>query len=80
MREAFTGKDIGLDFLESLALKPKFQVQEAHLSGKQYSLHFSIDETGKNKYVYHLNDDTNHDLIFVSGVLKDIFKRWEIKD
>ena len=49
--ERFTGKYIELDFSKNLALKPKFQVQDAHFSGKQYSLHCSVVEPGENKYV-----------------------------
>ena len=80
IRESFSGKYIELDFSENLALKPKHEVQDAHFSGKQYSLHCSIVEPGENKYVYHLSDDTNHDPVFVNEDLEDIFKRWNIKD
>ena len=45
--ESFSGKYIGLDFSENLALKPKLEVQDAHFSGKQYSLHCSIVEPGE---------------------------------
>ena len=41
IRERFTGEYIELDFSENLTLKPKFEVQDAHFSGKQYSLHCS---------------------------------------
>ena len=78
--ESFSGKYTELDFSENLALKPKHEVQDAHFSGKQYSLHYSKGEPGENKYVYHLSDDTNHDPVFVNEVLEDIFKRWIIKD
>ena len=63
-----------------MALKPKFEVQDVHFSGKQLSLHCLIVEPGEKKYVYHLSDDTNHDPIFVNEVLEDIFERWEIKN
>ena len=66
IQERFTGKYIKLDFLENLALKPKFELQDAHFSGKQYSLHCSFVEPGENKYEYHLSDDTNHDSILVN--------------
>ena len=75
IREAFTGKYIDLDFSEALASKPKFEVHDAHFSEKQYSLHCAIVEPGKNKYVYHLSDDTNHDPAFVHEVLQNIFQR-----
>ena len=83
IREAFTGKHIELDFSENLALKPKFEVQDAHFSGKHcsnYSLHCPIVEPNKNKYVYHLHDDTNHDPVFVHEILENIFQRWDIKN
>ena len=63
---------------ENLALKPKHEVQDAHFSGKQHSLHCSIVEPGENKYAYHLSDDTNHDPVFVNEVLQDIFKRFQL--
>ena len=77
IRESFSGK---LDFSENVGLKPKHEVQNAHFSGKQYSLHCSIVKPGDNKYVFHLSDDTNHDPLFANEILKDIFKRWNIKD
>ena len=39
--ERFTGEYIELDFSENLTLKPKFEVQDVHFFGKQYSLHCS---------------------------------------
>ena len=70
IRESFSGKYTELDFPANLALKPKHEVQDAHFSGKQYSVHCSIVEPGENKYVYHLSDDTNHDPVFVNKVLQ----------
>ena len=55
-------------------------MQDANFAGKQYSLHCWIVESGENKYVHHVRDDTNHDPMFVNEVWKDIFKRWEMKD
>ena len=46
IREPFNGKYIEMVFSENIAMKPKFEVQEAHFSGKQYSLHCSIVEPG----------------------------------
>ena len=80
VKEAFQGAYIELDFSENIAIKPKFEVQEAQFSGKQYSLHCSIVEPGINKYVYHLCDDTKHDPIFVDEVLEDIFTKRNIKN
>ena len=80
IQESFSGKYIELDLSENLALKPNYEVQNAYLSGKQYSLHNAIVEPSENKYAYHLSDDTNRDLVFVNEFLEDIFKRWNIKD
>ena len=52
-------------------MKPKFEVQDAHFSGKQYYLHCSIVEPGTQKYFYHLSDDTTHNPEFVHEVLFD---------
>ena len=75
VKESFQGTYIELDFSENIAIKPKFEVQEAHFSGKQYTLHCSIVEPGMNEYVYHLCDDTKHDPVFVNEVLEDIFTK-----
>ena len=83
MREVHRGNDgryIELDFSENVSLKPKFEVQEAHFSGKQFALHCSIVEPGDTKYVYHMSDDTTHDASFVHEVLEDIFIKWDIKN
>ena len=68
------------DFLENITLKTKQEVQEAHFSGKQYTLHCSIVQPGENKFVYHLSDDTTHDPSFVHQVLEDIFDCWNIRN
>ena len=78
--ESFSGKCIEPDFSKNLALKPKYEVQDAHFSGKQYSLHYSSVEPGDNECVYCLSDDTNREPVFVNEVLEDIFKHGNIKD
>ena len=80
IKETFAGRYIELDFSENIAITPKSEVQDAHFSGKQYSLHCSIVIPGENKYVYHLSDDKRHDATFVHEVLVDIFEKWGIKD
>ena len=80
VRESFQGIDTESDFSENVAIKPKSEVQEAHFSWKQYTLHCSIVEPGMNKYVYHLCDDTKHDPVFVNEVLEDIFTKRNIKN
>ena len=42
-------------------MKPKFEAQDAHFSGKQFTLHCAIVEPEASKYVYHLGDDTTYD-------------------
>ena len=65
IKGAFSGPYVELDFSENLAMKPKFEAQDAHFSGKQYTLHCSIVEPSDPKYVYHMCDDTTHDPTFV---------------
>ena len=74
IKETFQGRYTELDFSENLAMKPKFEIQEAHFSGKQYTLHCGIVEPGERKYVYHRCDDTTHGATFVHFVLEDIFE------
>ena len=71
-----------MDFSQNIALKTKDEVQTAHFSEKQQSLHCSIviDENDALSYVYHLSDDTGHDPTFVDEVLNDIFGRWNIRN
>ena len=78
--DAFNGKYIELDFSENLAMKPKYEVQSAHFSGKQFCLHCAIVHPGDIKYEYHLSDDTTHDYVFVKKVLEDIFLDRGIKN
>ena len=79
-RESFNGKYIEMDFSENIAMKPKFEVQDAHFSGKQYSLHRSVVEPGTQKYFYHLSDDRTHGPEFVHEVLVDLFDKLSIKN
>ena len=69
MKSTYDGKCIEVDFSQNLALRPKDEVQSAHFSGKQLTVHCSIVS---NRYHFHLNDDTNHDSIFVDYVIRDI--------
>ena len=56
-------------------MKAKDEVQEAHYSGKQYTLHCSLlDPPNPYKFIYHLSDDTIHDGLFVETVLRDIIQ------
>ena len=69
-----------MDFSKIIAVKPKFEVQDAHFSGKKYSLHCSIVEPKKQKYFYFLSEDTTHDPEFVHEVLVDLFDKLSIKN
>ena len=66
IKETFNGRYIELDFSENLTMKPKFEAQGAHFSGKQFTLHCAIVKPKGPKYVYHLSDDTTHDHITFS--------------
>ena len=79
-KEPFQGTYNEFDFSENIAIKPKFEVQEAHFSGKQYTLHCSIVGPVMNEYVYHLCDNTKHDPVFVNEVLEEIFTKRNIKN
>ena len=58
-----------MDYSQNIKLVEKDQVQSAHFSGKQQTLHDTlISYKGTNQYVYHLSNDTNHD----SGMATEI--------
>ena len=61
-------------------MKPKFEVQDAHFSGKRYSLHCSVVEPGTEKYFYHLSEDKTHGPEFIHEVLIDLFDKLSIKN
>ena len=72
-------------FWKNLALRPKFEVQSAHLSGKQYTknkkqnnLHCAITEPFEINYHDHLCDDTKHNGVFVDHVLRDLIVNYNI--
>ena len=71
MNENYSGKFTELNFSQNLrfSLRPKDEVQSAHFSGKQFTLHCAIVEPVENRYHYHLSNDTKHDGLFVDQVL-----------
>ena len=69
-----------LDFSENLALRPKHEVQSAHFSEKQHSLHCAIFRPGNTNFHYHLRDDTKHNAFYVDEVLRDLIERYDIKN
>ena len=80
MKDAYSGKFIELDFSQNLALRPKLEVQSAHFSNKQYTLHCAIATPFDRRYHYHLSDDTKHDGIFVDHVLRDLIANYNISN
>ena len=80
MKETYTGKFVELDYSQNLSLRPKDEVQSAHFSGRQFTLHCAIVEPTEIRYHYHLSDDTKHDAIFVDHVLRDIIEKYGIKN
>ena len=68
IRESFNENIVRWDFSENIAMKPKFEVEDAHFSGNQYFLHCSIIEPGTQKYFCHLRDNSTHDPDLVDEV------------
>ena len=67
------------DYSENINIVPKQEVQSAHFSGRQYTLHCAYIETAVKesdekmcRYIYHISDDTNHDAVMTFAVLEDI--------
>lgn len=72
VKTAFDGWFIKLNFSESLAVKPKFEAQDAHFPGKQLALYYSIIEANVPKYINLFHDDTIHKSFSVHQVLPAI--------
>ena len=79
-KDGFSGKYIELYFSGNLALRPKHEVQSAHFSGKQHTLHCAIFQPGETKFHYHISDDTKHDPVFVHEVLRDLIHHYDIRN
>ena len=80
MKEACDGMYIELHFSQNLALRPKDEVQSAHFSRKQFTLHCSILDPVGYRYHFHLSDDTTHDPVFVDQVLRELIRKYDIKN
>ena len=80
IKDGFSGKYIELDFSENQALRPKHEVQSAHFSGKQHTLHCAIFQPGETKFHYHISDDTKHYPVFVDEVLRDLIYHYDIRN
>ena len=65
-----------LDYSQNIKLTEKNQVQSAHFSGRQHTLHNTVlrSPNGGIKYIYHLSDDTNDDVTMTFYIIEDIIK------
>ena len=63
------------DYSQNINFTEKRQVQSAHFSGRQHTLHNTVlqaPKNGKHTYIYQLSDDTNHDSVMTFSIIKDI--------
>ena len=69
-----------LDFSENIALRPKSEVQSAHFSGRQQTLHCTVSENSSDpnvptrQYLYHLSDDTRQYSVLSFAVVTSIIE------
>ena len=62
-----------MDFSENVSSTPKWEVQDAHFSKQQYSLHCTVAHLNNEyEYLYHLSDDPLHDAKMVAAVVESI--------
>ena len=73
MKDAYSGKFIELDFLQNLAIRPKLEVQSAHFSNKQYTLHCTIAKPFEKNDTITTCVTTPNNVIFVDHVLRDLW-------
>lgn len=61
---------VWMDYSQNISITEKNQVQSAHFSGRQQTLHDSLIQIGQDyQYIYHLSDDTNHDSITTNEII-----------
>ena len=63
-----------LDYSQNIAFTEKKQVQSAHFSGRQHTLHNTVIQSpneGESVYVYHLSDDTNYGSVLTFFIIRD---------
>ena len=69
-----------VDYSENIKLTPKNEVQHAHFSGRQHTLHCSVlyksNVKGDHEFLYHLSNDTNHDSVMTRNVIEDVLIRY----
>ena len=65
-----------LDYSQNIKLVEKNQIQSAHFSGRQHTLHDSLiqQKDKPNTYIYHLSDDTNHDNVMTTEIINSIIQ------
>ena len=83
MKDAYSGKFIELDFPQNLALRPKLEVQSAHFSNKQYTLHCAIATPFDRRYRQYRRFNRHYrlsDVIFVDHVLGDLTANYNISN
>ena len=63
-----------LDYSQNIAFTEKKQVQVAHFSGKQHTLHNTVIQSPNDEkvYLYHLSYDVNHNSVLTFYIIKDI--------
>ena len=68
-----------LDYSENVKLTPKNEVQSAHFSGRQHTLHccvhYKTNTAKDHEFIYHLSDDTTHDAVMTFAVLEDLLEK-----
>ena len=71
---------IHIDYSENEKLVPKNEVQSAHFSGRQHTLHccvlYNNIKDGDHEFVYHLSDDTTHDAVMTFQIIEDILQKY----
>ena len=71
-----------MDFSENVTGTPKFEVQSAHFSKRQHSLHCTVahnidNGNASNTYFYHLSDEMRHDYAFTGAVVSNLITYYQ---
>ena len=66
-----------LDYFLNIAFTEKKQVQSAHFSGRQHTLHNTVIQSpgGENLYLHHLSADTNHESVLTFYIMRHIIHK-----
>ena len=74
------GNIFWVDFSENLKPRAKFEPQEAHFEGKEYSLFCAVVDkaTSEKAYDYHyyISDDRTHDAAFADIAMNDLINHY----